>query len=178
MFMWLGASTLAKHIFVTLNRNKQELLQMFCILIPACWVHSDVVPLSNSRLGILSHYCESFACWLFIILISHLDFFFVLLAFMLLLTSCYSITAFAEDKYTAIFQENSYVVRVLQAVALPLIGNVCHAFMHSFNRTEVFTKLYMFLMLAHYNYIWNVLASRECDPVELSECRFIVLISF
>ena len=83
----------------------------------------------------------------------------LLLAFMLLLTSCYSILAFAEDKYTAIFQENSYIVRVLQAVALPLIGNVCHAFMHSFNRTEVFTKLYMFLMLAHYNYIWNVLAS-------------------
>ena len=76
MFMWLGASTLTKHSFVTLNRNKQELLQMFYILIPACWVHSDVVPLSNSRLGILSHYCESFACWLFIILISHLYFLF------------------------------------------------------------------------------------------------------
>lgn len=43
-----------------------------------------------------------------------------------------------EANYAAIFGDNSHVVRLLQAVAIPIIGNVCHAFMHSFNQTEVY----------------------------------------
>lgn len=34
--------------------------------------------------------------------------------------------------------EESGMVRMLQAVAVPLLGNVCHAFMHGLNYTEVY----------------------------------------
>jgi hypothetical protein len=57
--------------------------------------------------------------------------------------------SFTEDKYTAVFHENSHIVRILQSVALPLIGNVCHAFMHSFNTTEVFAKPHILALLIY-----------------------------
>ncbi|KAJ6808730.1 tafazzin-like [Iris pallida] len=34
--------------------------------------------------------------------------------------------------------EDSVVVRMLQAVAVPVIGNVCHVFMHGFNHVQIY----------------------------------------
>eukprot|EP00250_Pteridium_aquilinum_P009125 c18458_g1_i1 orf=1-1452(-) len=55
----------------------------------------------------------------------------------------------ADSNYTAVFSENSYAVRLLQAVALPLIGNVCHAFMHGFNQTEVYCAEKLLNVVSH-----------------------------
>lgn len=33
--------------------------------------------------------------------------------------------------------EESTVLRMLQAVAVPVLGNVCHVFMHGLNRVQV-----------------------------------------
>lgn len=33
--------------------------------------------------------------------------------------------------------EESAVLRMLQAVAVPVLGNVCHVFMHGLNRVQV-----------------------------------------
>lgn len=34
-------------------------------------------------------------------------------------------------------EEDSVLTRALQAVAVPVIGNVCHVFMHGLNRVQV-----------------------------------------
>lgn len=34
--------------------------------------------------------------------------------------------------------EDSVIIRMLQALAVPVIGNVCHVFMHGFNRIQVY----------------------------------------
>lgn len=34
-------------------------------------------------------------------------------------------------------EEDSVLVRMLQAVAVPVIGNVCHVFMNGLNRVQV-----------------------------------------
>lgn len=34
-------------------------------------------------------------------------------------------------------EEDSVILRMLQAVAVPVIGNVCHVFMHGLNRIQV-----------------------------------------
>lgn len=33
--------------------------------------------------------------------------------------------------------EESVILRMLQAVAVPVLGNVCHVFMHGLNRVQV-----------------------------------------
>lgn len=33
--------------------------------------------------------------------------------------------------------EESFILRMLQAVAVPVLGNVCHVFMHGLNRVQV-----------------------------------------
>lgn len=35
-------------------------------------------------------------------------------------------------------EEDSVILRMLQAVAVPVIGNVCHVFMHGLNRIQVY----------------------------------------
>lgn len=37
-------------------------------------------------------------------------------------------------------EEESALFRMLQAVAIPLIGNACHVFMNGFNRVQVLTS--------------------------------------
>jgi len=34
-------------------------------------------------------------------------------------------------------EEDSTLVRMMQAVAVPVLGNVCHVFMNGFNRVQV-----------------------------------------
>ena len=34
-------------------------------------------------------------------------------------------------------EEDSAIMRMLQGVAAPVLGNVCHVFMHGFNRVQV-----------------------------------------
>lgn len=34
-------------------------------------------------------------------------------------------------------EEDSTILRMLQAVAVPVLGNVCHVFMHGLNRIQV-----------------------------------------
>lgn len=34
-------------------------------------------------------------------------------------------------------EEDSIILRMLQAVAVPVLGNVCHVFMHGLNRIQV-----------------------------------------
>ena len=34
-------------------------------------------------------------------------------------------------------EENSVITRILQAVAVPVLGNACHVFMHGLNRVQV-----------------------------------------
>ncbi|KAL8130481.1 hypothetical protein V2J09_019636 [Rumex salicifolius] len=35
-------------------------------------------------------------------------------------------------------EEDSSIIRLLQALAVPVLGNVCHVFMHGFNRVQVY----------------------------------------
>jgi hypothetical protein len=50
-------------------------------------------------------------------------------------------------------EEESIIVRMLQAVAVPVLGNVCHVFMNGLNRVQVcgipcfMFPLYPFLLL-------------------------------
>lgn len=34
-------------------------------------------------------------------------------------------------------EEESVITRMLQALAVPILGNVCHVFMHGLNRVQV-----------------------------------------
>lgn len=44
-------------------------------------------------------------------------------------------------------EEESAITRMLQAVAVPVLGNVCHVFMHGLNRVHVFQLSWMNFIL-------------------------------
>lgn len=53
-------------------------------------------------------------------------------------TSSLALTTKSNQDQEIVDAGDSSMVRMLQAVAVPLIGNVCHAFMHGLNYTEVY----------------------------------------
>ncbi|XP_073145861.1 uncharacterized protein [Henckelia pumila] len=42
------------------------------------------------------------------------------------------------DKEDIVAEDDSVLTRLVQAIAVPVIGNVCHVFMHGFNRIQIF----------------------------------------
>ena len=53
-------------------------------------------------------------------------------------------------------EEESVVLRMLQAVAVPVLGNVCHVFMHGLNRIQVHVG---------FNILFNSFSSLKFGPV-------------
>lgn len=62
-------------------------------------------------------------------------------------------------------EDESVLTRMLQAVAVPVLGNVCHVFMHGLNRVQVRT------ILSFFNY---KVALTKNDLISHALCRYLV----
>lgn len=55
-------------------------------------------------------------------------------------------------------EEESVVLRMVQAVALPVLGNVCHVFMNGLNRVQVsefaWHLIFRYTSLPSYSILW------------------------